>query len=378
MSDELLPRIWARRLALLAALAAVLVLVHLLHGVLLPFLLAWIAAYLASPLVDALERRWKGRREGAVLFVMALFFLSVLVLLAVSIPIVIQESSALAARFPAYRALVLAEIEYWQAEGRIPVEARNLAFDALERLQGAAPEIAAAVGRWLIDWLSSLLGIFNVLLDLLLFAFVFYYFLRDFHVVNRRLLSAAPARHRDRIRDLLSEIDLNLKTVLRGQLMVAVAMGACYTLGLSLAGVPYAVLIGPVSGLGNFLPYVGPLLGMVPAFLFTALHHSGDAAGLAVQAAWILGVFGLVQVLESYWLTPKLAGESVGLGPVAVLFALSVGGALLGIVGVVVALPLAAIVKVLLERGWDAYRASAYYGGGAEDPDEPTPAGPAA
>lgn len=362
MTDELLPRIWARRLAAIAAIAGGLVLLYVLRGILLPFLLAWIAAYLASPLVDLLTRRWKGNREAAVLFVMALVLLLFLLVIAVSVPIVIKESTALANRFPDYKAAVVAEMEYWQAEGRIPPEAKMLALEALGRLQEATPQIAGAVGQWMIDWLSSLLGIFNVLLDLLLFAFVFYYFLCDFHAVNDRILGAIPPRHRDRMRPVLAEIDLNLRTVLRGQLMVALAMGACYTLGLTLAGVPYAVLIGPVSGLGNFLPYVGPMLGMIPAFLFTILHHTGDPSGLAVQAAWIVGIFGFVQVLESYWLTPKLAGESVGLGPVAVLFALSVGGALLGVVGVVAALPIAAVVKVLLERGWDAYRASGFYG----------------
>ncbi len=372
MNDEILPKVWARRFLALLVLAAVLAALYALRTVFLPFLLAWIAAYLVSPFVDALERRWKGRREAAVLFVMIVVLLGFVLAVVVSVPIIIQESTMLAKKFPEYRAAIMIEVEYWQAEGRIPPEARNLAVQALEKLQEATPQIATFIGQWLMDWLSSLLGIFSVLLDFLLFAFVFYYFLCDFHLVNQRILEAIPARHHARIRPALAEIDLNLRTVLRGQLMVALAMGACYTVALTLVGVPYAVLIGPVSGLGNFLPYVGPMLGMIPAFLFTILHYPGDMATLGIQTLWILGIFGMVQVLESYWLTPKLAGQSVGLGPVAVLFALSVGGALLGIVGVVAALPLAAVLKVLMERGWQEYRESAFYvhpGPSSDPPD---------
>lgn len=374
MNNEILPKVWGRRLLALLTLVGVLAAFYALRTVVLPFLLAWIAAYLVSPIVDVLEKRWKGRRESAVLFVMAVVLLGLTLAVVVSVPIIIQESTMLAKKFPEYRAAIMTEVEYWQAEGRIAPEARNLAVDALEKLQEATPQIATFLGQWLMNWLSSLLGIFGVLLDFLLFAFVFYYFLCDFHLVNQRILMAIPARHHARIRPTLAEIDLNLRTVLRGQLMVALAMGACYTVALTFAGVPYAVLIGPISGLGNFLPYVGPMLGMIPAFLFTILHYPGDMTTLGIQTLWIIGIFGVVQLLESYWLTPKLAGQSVGLGPVAVLFALSVGGALLGIVGVIAALPLAAVLKVLLERGWQGYQASSFYadpgtGSAPEPPD---------
>lgn len=364
MSEPLLPRIWSRRLLALVLIILVVAMVAALQSVIMPFLLAWIAAYIVSPVVDMLEKRWRGRREAAVLFVMSVVALIGLLALVVTIPIVINESTTLVRAIPRYREAVMVEVDYWQTSGRIPAEARFLAQDVLVRLEAVTPQIATTVGALLFSWIGSLLGIFGFLLDFLMFIFVFYYFLLDFHQINQRLMAAAPSRHHARMYALFAQIDLNLRTVMRGQLIVALCMGALYTVSLAIAGVPYAILIGPISGLGNFLPYVGPMLGMIPAFLFTILHAGGDMHTMMVQGGWILAIFGIVQVLESYVLTPKLAGGSVGLGPVAVLFALSVGGELLGIVGVVAALPLATVVKVLLSEGWAAYQASDFFNGG--------------
>jgi predicted PurR-regulated permease PerM len=364
MTEDLLPRVWARRLMTAGAIGLVILLLAKLFGVLAPFLLAWIAAYLASPLVDLLEKRLGGSRDRAVIAVMLFVAVLVIAVIAITIPILINEATILTTSFPIYQQRITIVIEEWKAAGRIPPEVESLALTWLQKLQEAAPEIAPAVGGWLLSGLGSILGFFEFLLDGLLFVFVFYYFLTDFHVISANLVRAVPERWRAPMRDLFSEVDVNLRTVLRGQFLVAIAMAALYAFGLSIAGIPYAILIGLVSGLGNFLPYVGPLLGMIPAFFFMALHSGGSLDAMIVPSISILAVFGTVQFLESFLLTPRIAGESVGLGPVAVLFAVSIGGVLLGIVGVVAALPIAAILKVLLKRAWIAYQTSDFYGRG--------------
>ncbi len=366
-ADPLVPLIWLKRLGLLLVVLGAGALVYLLWGVLVPFLLAWIAAYLCEPLVDVLERRLKLKRENAVIAVMTAAALFVLILIAITIPIAIEEAGIFAQNLPAYKAKALATLESLQRENRIPPKAIELAQSALEELQASAPQIATTVGTYLYSWLGSLLSIFSFLMDFLLFVFIFFYFLRDYHQVNDRTLAAVPPAWREPLRELLNEIDQALRAVLRGQFLVAASMAACYTIGLWVVGVPYAILIGPAAGFGNFLPYVGPILGLTPAFLFVALHSLSDPVAMLWQFGYIGIVIGIVQFLEGFVLTPKLAGESAGLGPVAVLFALSVGGVLLGIVGVVVALPLAAILKVLLARGWAWYTGSAFYGAKGAD-----------
>jgi predicted PurR-regulated permease PerM len=361
VAEDLIPRVWARRLMTLGFVALVGLLLAKTFGVLAPFLLAWIAAYLASPLVDLLEKRFGASRERAVIIVMLVIAALFVVLVAITIPPLIEEATILTTSFPKYRTNLIIMVEEWKAAGRIPPEFEMMALTGLQRLQEAAPSLAPTIGGWLLSGLGSLLGFFEFLLDGLLFVFVFYYFLLDFHVISANLVRAVPSRWRGPMRNLLAEIDVNLRTVLRGQFLVAITMAGLYAIGLSIAGIPYAIVIGIISGLGNFLPYVGPLLGMIPAFLLMALHFGLPLSNLTTPAISILVVFGIVQFLESFILTPRLAGKSVGLGPVAVLFAVSVGGVLLGLVGVVAALPIAAILKVLLKRAWAAYQSSEFY-----------------
>jgi len=360
---SLLPQLWARRLLLGAVILALLYFAGTICDVAMPFFLAWIAAYLVSPAVDMLEKRLGWSRTRAVVLVMLAAALLLMTVVSITVPIVVSETLSLTDSFPRYRDRVLSEIDYWQNAGRIPPNIQQLAQRSLGQLQTAAPEIASWVGQRLFAWLGSLLGIFDFLLGLFLFLFVFFYFLRDYHVVSQRLVAAVPERHRAVLNDLLVEIDAGLRTVLRGQFLVALAMAGLYGVGLTLAGVPYALLIGLAAGFGNFLPYVGPLLGLIPALGFTALHATDGLQALAIQSSMIVLVFIVVQVLESYFLTPKFAGESAGLGPVAVLFSVSLCGTLLGVVGVIVALPLAAVARVLLIRGWRTYQKSEFYAG---------------
>lgn len=359
----ILPQVWVRRLLLGAALLVLLYFAGTILDVAMPFFLAWIAAYLVSPAVDALEKRLGWSRTRAVILVMLAAATLLIAVVSITVPIVISETLSLTDSFPRYRDRVLAEVDYWQNAGRIPPNIQQLAQRSLDQLQNAAPEIASWIGQRLFAWLGSLLGIFDFLLGFFLFLFVFFYFLRDYHVVSQRLVAAVPERHRAALNDLLGEIDAGLRTVLRGQFLVALAMAGLYSIGLTLAGVPYALLIGLAAGFGNFLPYVGPLLGMIPALGFTALHATSDPRSFGIQCGLIIAVFIVVQVLESYFLTPKLAGESAGLGPVAVLFSVSLCGTLLGVVGVIVALPLAAVARVLLIRGWKTYQKSEFYAG---------------
>lgn len=363
--DELIPRIWRRRLLALALVFFVALALYSLGGILLPFLLAWIAAYLLTPLVDFLEERLHLKRTSAVVTAITLFAIAGLVGLLVTVPIVAMETSHLVRAFPGYVEKVEAHIDSFRQAGRIPYQAEVVAEAAMNKLKESAPEIAAYAGSLLLDWMGSLVSIVGFIFSFLLFVFVFFFFLRDFHVIGGNMANAVPVRHRETMTNLLTEIDVNLRAVLRGQLLVAIGMGVLYAVGLGIAGVPYAILIGLVAGLGNFLPYIGPMLGLVPAFGFVLLHadfSSGfSAEAVAGPVIGILIVFAVVQFLEGFVLTPKFAGEAVGLGPVATLFAISAGGAILGLVGVVAALPAAAVAKVLLSRGWRAYSDSAFY-----------------
>lgn len=362
-SPELFPLIWKRRFVAILLVAVALFVLYSLNNILMPFLFAWIAAYLVSPLVEFLSRKLKFSRTQSVVAVMTFSILLVVISLAVAIPIVVDETIGLVGALPHYRDVVLAKAHEWQATGKIHPYAMKVANDVFVQLQASMPALASSIGQWILSGLGSLLGILSFLMNVLLFFFVFFYFLRDFHEINDRIIAAVPAGQRKGMKELLNEIDLNLRAVLRGQFLVAIAMAVLYSIGLAIAGVPYSFMIGTVAGFGNFLPYVGPMLGMIPAFFIVLLN--AETLNALHACAGIVIVFGVVQFLEGFVLTPRFAGESVGLGPVAVIFAVSAGGALFGLVGVIAALPLAAISKVLLARAWDKYLHSPFYKGKA-------------
>jgi len=161
-----------------------------------------------------------------------------------------------------------------------------------------------------------------------------------------------------------------LGSFLRGQMSVVFALAAMYATGLSLAGLKFGMLIGIVAGLVSFVPYLGPVVG-IGGGLISAIVTGGD---IWVNVALVLAVFMVGQLVESFFLTPKLVGESIGLHPVAVIFAVLAGGQLFGFFGVLLALPVAAVILVVLRHTRERYLASDIYGAEATAPADATPA----
>ncbi|RMH57247.1 MAG: AI-2E family transporter [Candidatus Hydrogenedentota bacterium] len=356
---------WARRLAVFLFLLLAAFLLVKLQSILMPFLLAWIAAYLVTPIVDILEFRLKFRRSRAVTVVLIFFACFVLLVLLLILPPLIRQSVDFVSAVPDYVSNLRGQVERWAEGRRFPPAVRQAIDEGLsiaaEKAREAAPEIAAFLGNLFVASVSSALGILSFFFSTLIFLFVFFFFLRDYHRLRDAMMTAVPPRFRDRAERILREMSRNLRAVLRGQLVVAGIMAALYAVGLLFVGIPYAIPIGILAGFGNFLPYIGPLFGLVPAVLLV-FFEAGWVLGPALPGlVGIVVVFGIVQFLEGFLLTPRLAGGAVGLGPVATLFAISAGGVLLGIFGVVAALPVAAMIKVLLKEIWELYLASDFY-----------------
>lgn len=200
----------------------------------------------------------------------------------------------------------------------------------------------------------------------MLIPFLTYFFLRDWDVLVQRAANLVPRDRIETVATLAKESDAVLGSFLRGQFMVMVAMGLFYALGLWGVGLDVGILIGVVAGLLTFIPYIGPttvLLGGTTA----ALVQFGDWQHVAGVAA----VWGLGQVLESYVLTPKLVGDRVGLGPVTVVFAVMAGGTLFGFLGMLLALPVAAVANVVIRHAHARYVESRLYLGKAHPGDAP-------
>lgn len=342
-------------------------LLYLLAPVLTPFALAALVAYLCDPLVDRLQA-WRCSRTLAVWVVFLLFtFLLTLVLLLV-VPLLERQLLRLINEAPRYLAVAQASVLPWierhtglRVEGLDAGQLVALLRDHWQQAGGLAAMVLGTLGK---SGMAVLLWVVNLaVLPVLVF-----YLLRDWDGLVERVHALLPQRVEPVVSRLARESDEVLGAFVRGQLGVMAALAIFYTLGLWLIGIEGALLIGVTAGAASFIPYVGAIVG-IGAGVIAALVQHGDV----LHGVLVLLVFGTGQLLESFVLTPRLVGGRIGLHPVAVIFAVLAGGQLFGFFGVLLALPVAAVVLVLLRHLHERYIASALYGGPAIAASVPEP-----
>ena len=365
MSDrDKLPR-WVLWLSLTIASAWLL---YTLRGVLAPVFFAFLIAYMLDPLVDRIEQsrllrhRGYGRAVGIAVILAGFFAISVIGVLII-VPMVYEEVANFLKRLPQMVARSRAEWEPILAEYGVAIPTSvGQAFEELHLdvqsvvAKGYAPFVAA-MRSFLGGTASAVAGIVaSVMIPV--FAF---YLLYDFD----RLIAAAreliPPRRRDDADGFFGEIDAVLGQFFRGQFTVMAILGVLYAAGYGAIGVPLALPIGILAGVLAFIPYVGSFTALGLALLMTMLDWQGWT-----QLIWVLGVHAVIQGLESFVITPKIMGDTVGVSAIAVLLALLVGAELLGFTGVLLAVPTAAVLKILFQRLVTRYRGSSFYGEAAD------------
>lgn len=339
---------------MLAALLIAGGLVYLLAPVLTPFLAGALLAYIFDPMVDRLEQRGLSRTVGTVI-VIVLAGLGVFALILVAMPLFQGQFVELSQRLPAALELVQTRLLPWLAQ------IFGIRIDAdLGTLKTWLTEKATQNGADLLPTLQTgALAIVGILANLLLIPVVMFYLLRDWDVMVDRVAALTPRPMIGAVTRIARSMDAVVGEFLRGQMSVMLALSAYYAAALWLAGLDYALPIGILTGVLSFVPFLGFGLGMILALL-VALLQFADWTGVA----WVAGIYLAGQVLESYVFTPRLVGERVGLHPVAVIFALAAFGQLFGFVGVLLAVPLAAVLLVALRELREAYVASSLYHGG--------------
>jgi len=207
--------------------------------------------------------------------------------------------------------------------------------------------------------LSSALGLINMLIFLVVVPVVAFYLLLDWDNMTAKIDEMLPRDHLPVVRRLASQVDKTLASFIRGQGTVCLILGTYYAISLMLAGLNFGLVVGFIAGLVSFIPYIGALVGGVLAIGLALFQFWGDWVSIGI----IGGIFMVGQFLEGNILTPKLVGNSVGLHPVWLLFALSVFGSLFGFVGMLVAVPVAAMIGVFARYGIEQYKDSLLYRG---------------
>lgn len=393
MLKPVLTNPWVQAAALLAALVLFFALVYVLSPILIPLSIAFIVAYVLHPVVNFMERRKISRG----LAVSSLAVLAVVLLLSLPlfvVPRIVEQGRMLADQDRTAEADVqpLTAIDRWTDHllERLPLkelvevtgwgqpanndEAIALVRERLgqyiaDQVTNLARQLAPAgmdAGASLWSIAASLGGMVvqSVLFiaNFALFSFVAGYLLKDYDTIVENSRALIPPRARDKTIDIVGRIDDQMRAFLRGQLTVALCLGAMYATGLLICGVPFALLIGLMGIVASFIPYLGIVITLIPALLLTLVQY-----GIGWQLLGVLITFAVAQFLEGNVLTPKIVGEQVGLNPVWVILAILVFGTFLGFLGLLIAVPLAAALKVLVLEGVEYYKHSQVFKGSSSD-----------
>jgi predicted PurR-regulated permease PerM len=352
------------------ALAILVVALWLLHEILLPFVAGMALAYLLDPLALRLERLGVGRLITTLVIVI-LFVLGIVILLLVIVPILADQLWALIANIPDYvkrlQGLLTDPSRPWL---------RKLVGESFGENSSSVGDLVSQGAGWLTTFLRSLwsggqalVSIFSLMIVTPVVAF---YMLYDWDRMINTVDRWIPIPYRETVRMLAREIDVAIAGFVRGQAAVCLILGSYYAVSLTLAGLNFGLLIGLVSGVITFVPYVGSMTGLVLGVSVAIAQFWPEATPILM----VLAIFLVGQLIEGYVLSPKLVGESIGVHPVWLIFALFSFSYLFGFVGLLLAVPLAAAIGVLARFALRRYLESPLYTGLPERrPDEILPSG---
>ncbi len=338
------------------AAAVFALLLWLLGDVLVPFLLGGAIAYLLDPIADRLERLGLSRMWATVVITI-LGILTLVVMLLLIVPTLARQATQLVETAPQ----MAENLETFLTE-RFPslIEQDSILRRSLndlgETIRSRGGEVVQAA-------LSSLSGLVNVVVLFVIVPVVSFYLLMDWDRLVARIDSLLPREHAPTIRRLAAQIDETLSGFVRGQGLVCLILGTYYAVALIAVGLNFGLVIGFIAGILTFIPYVGAVVGGVLSIGLALFQFWGDWVWIIV----VWAIFQSGQFIEGNILTPKLVGDSVGLHPVWLIFALSAFGALFGFVGLLVAVPVAAVIGVLARFLTERYRASKLYRGLEDD-----------
>lgn len=348
--------VWAA--ATLASLALTYAVLLLFSGVGVPILLSVALAYALDPVVGWLEARGASRSNAALVVLTALAFGGVGFLVYL-IPVLWAEGARLPALIVAASTGAVPWVE--QTFGlSLPALWEERAASVGGDVSGLVSQVGPTVASWAASFAGSTVSWLVFLAGLSIVPFITFYLLRDWDELVAAAAGLFPRRAAPLLAARFAAIDGALASFVQGQLAVGAILAGIYVVGLWGSGVQLAVLIGLIAGFGNLVPYLGTGIGIALALASVGLHWEGVGPLVGVVLT-----FGVGQALEGFVITPRVVGEQVGLSPVAVIVAILAFGEVFGFVGVLLAVPSAAVLKVVLEVLVDRYRKTSFYLGGA-------------
>lgn len=301
--------------------------------ILLPFGLGFTIAYILNPVVDLFEKKMS--RVYAILLVYVILLTLAIFFLLFVFPTLLRDVNRLIELIPQYAQTIqqtLLEIQIGYNRVALPESLRVVIDGILQQFVNGALAISEGL-------ILTLLNLFSQAFYFIIAPVLSFYFLFEFHSLGAYILKSVPARFRTEITEIGEEINLVFHKFLKGYLFIAVIVGVLTTVGMYLIGMDFPVLLGVVVGLTNFIPYFGAIISAFFAVLLALIKSKW-------LALYVLGLMFLIQQIEGSIISPKILGDCVGLHPLIIIFALLVSGQLWGILGLLIAVPLAAVLKI--------------------------------
>jgi len=321
-------------------------------------------AYLLDPIADRLEARGYKRDVGiAMIFTAAICVFAAFIL--IMIPMMAAQFIELSGNVRGYldnlAALVQPAVSFIESQTgqTIPVDVESLKAELPDLLKGLSPDTKEGIKDFLGQFFASSLGLFTTIMNLALLPIFSFYLLSEWDRLVAFISDLIPTRHRARTTRLATAVDERLSAFVRGQITVCCVLGVLYSIGLWIAGIDLAFTVGLLAGALFIVPYLGTVVGVVLGGILCLMKF-----GVDIHLVYVALAFAIPQFIESWYLTPKVVGDKVGLHPLVVMIALLAGGSLAGVWGMLGAIPLTAVLDVLAREGLAIYRSSEAFRGG--------------
>ncbi|MCG4564188.1 AI-2E family transporter [Anaerosalibacter bizertensis] len=302
--------------------------------------LSSILAYLLNPIVDFFKKKnipdlW------SVIFVYIIIFLIIFIFSFVLIPKIIREFRNIGSILPDYLNKIYEYID--RVQNKYYSNFKNLPpqFDGIRDIfEENINNLESIIIKWIKKFVDITTNAFSKIFTLILVPIISFYFLKDKEFFKKKIYLTIPKAYRGEIVKLFKEMDKSISQFIRGRIIVGIFVGITTTIALFILNIDFAFSIGMLAGIADIIPYFGPVIGIIPAVFFALLEGP-------LKALWVIITFTTIQQIENNIITPKVVGESVGIHPVTVIISLILGGGFFGILGMILAIPVVAVVKIL-------------------------------
>lgn len=340
----------------IAILAMTLAFSYAISDVLIPFAISFVFAYLLQPVIERISFYFKVSRTSISVVIFLVFISAFVIAVLTLAPIIYSQMAAFIHKIPKYKLYFdqLAEISTERLQS-FDAETANRVSEAITGVGNAMFSIVGSMANHLWDYTVATINLFAIIA---LVPIILFYFMRDWPRIVETVNSLIPEQERSKIRSIFTSINSLLAAYIRGQLNICFILAIYYVVGLSVIGVDLAVLLGILSGFLIIIPFIGAFTSFLLALISCYMSF-----GFGHQLAYLLLLYGVGHGIEGYILAPKVIGNKIGLHPLWIIFSVFAAGALFGFIGILFAIPLAGITKVLITHCIEYYKTTKYYKG---------------